>query len=68
MMDHFTILKLNNQYNIEGRFLMNKEVLRGSLIIAVLLMGIFTGYQAYYNIPENWITWLNSSFQCFKLK
>ena len=49
-MDHFTLLELNNQYNIEGRFLMNKKVVIGSLIIAVLLIGIFTGYQTYYNI------------------
>ena len=31
----------------------------------VLLIGIFTGYQAYYNMPENWTIWLNNSFSLF---
>ena len=44
---------------------MNKKVVIGSLIIAVLLIGIFTGYQAYYNMPENWTIWLNNSFSLF---
>lgn len=44
---------------------MKKKVIIVSLIIVILLAGIFTGYQAYYNMPEEWMTLLNSNTQIF---